>query len=165
MKKKITLLLAFSIIFPVLLSGQGETSNWYFGNNAGIRFNNNGTVTALDDGRLDTFEGCTTISDALGDLLFYTDGITVYDRNHNVMQNGDGLYGDPSSTQSALIVPKPLDPNIFYIFTVDTATSQVDADFGLNYSIVDMTMNNGNGAITQKNIKLLDDCSEKIGTF
>ena len=162
MKKKITLLLAFSIIFPVLLFGQGETSNWYFGNNAGIRFNNNGTVTALDDGRLDTFEGCTTISDALGDLLFYTDGITVYDRNHNVMQNGDGLYGDPSSTQSALIVPKPLDPNIFYIFTVDTATSQVDADFGLNYSIVDMTMNNGNGAITQKNIKLLDDCSEKI---
>lgn len=162
MKKKITLLLAFSIIFPVLLFGQGETSNWYFGNNAGIRFNNNGTVTALDDGRLDTFEGCTTISDALGDLLFYTDGIIVYDRNHNVMQNGDGLYGDPSSTQSALIVPKPLDPNIFYIFTVDTSTSQVDADFGLNYSIVDMTMNNGNGAITQKNMMLLNDCSEKI---
>ena len=162
MKKKITLLLAISIIFPVLLFGQGETSNWYFGNNAGIRFNNNGTVTPLDDGRLDTFEGCTTISDALGDLLFYTDGLVVYDRNHNIMSNGSGLYGDPSSTQSALIVPKPLDSNIFYVFTVDTSTSQVDSDFGLNYSIVDMTMNNGNGAITQKNIRLLEDCSEKI---
>ncbi len=162
MKKKIPWLLAFSIIFPALLFGQGETSNWYFGNNAGIRFNNNGTVTALDDGRLDTFEGCTTISNALGDLLFYTDGLIVYDRNHNIMQNGDGLFGDPSSTQSALIVPKPQDSNIFYIFTVDTSTTQIDADFGLNYSIVDMTMNNGNGAITQKNIKLLDDCSEKV---
>ncbi len=162
MKKKITLLLAFSIIFPVLLFGQGETSNWYFGNNAGIRFNNNGTVTALDDGRLDTFEGCTTISDALGDLLFYTDGIVVYDRNHNIMQNGTGLYGDPSSSQSALIVPKPLDPDIFYIFTVDTSTTENDPDFGLNYSIVDITMNDGNGAITQKNIRLLSDCSEKI---
>ena len=162
MKKKITLLLAFSIILPASIFGQGETSNWYFGNNAGIRFNNNGTVSVLDDGRLDTFEGCTTISDALGDLLFYTDGIIVYDRNHNVMQNGNGLFGDPSSTQSALIVPKPLDPNVYYIFTVDTSTSQLDADFGLNYSIVDMTMNNGNGAITEKNINLLNDCSEKI---
>ncbi|MBT8301331.1 MAG: hypothetical protein KJO63_08385, partial [Maribacter sp.] len=143
MKMKITLLLAFSIIFPALLLGQGETSNWYFGNNAGIRFNNNGTVTALDDGRLNTFEGCTTISNALGDLLFYTEGIVVYDRNHNVMQNGTGLYGDPSSTQSAIIVPQPLDPNIFYIFTVDTSVTETDPDFGLNYSIVDLTLNNG----------------------
>ncbi len=162
MTKKITLLLAFSIILPALLFGQGETSNWYFGNNAGIRFNNNGTVTALTDGRLDTFEGCTTISDALGDLLFYTDGIVVYDRNHNIMQNGSGLHGDPSSTQSALIVPKPLDPNIYYVFTVDTSTSEDDPDFGLNYSIIDIRLNNGNGAITQKNINLLNDCSEKI---
>ena len=162
MKKKITLLLAFSIILPASIFGQGETSNWYFGNNAGIRFNNNGTVTALDDGRLDTFEGCTTISDTLGNLLFYTDGIIVYDRNHNIMQNGHGLYGDPSSTQSALIIPKPQDPDIYYIFTVDTSISQVDPDFGLNYSTVDMTMNGGNGAITQKNVNLLNDCSEKI---
>jgi gliding motility-associated-like protein len=162
MTKKITLLLAFSIILPALFFGQGETSNWYFGNNAGIRFNNDGTVTALSDGRLDTFEGCTTISDALGDLLFYTDGIVVYDRNHNIMQNGSGLHGDPSSTQSALIVPKPLDPNIYYVFTVDTSTSEDDPDFGLNYSIIDIRLNNGNGAITQKNINLLNDCSEKI---
>ncbi len=162
MKKKITLLLAFSIIFPVLLFGQGETSNWYFGNNAGIRFNNNGTVTALDDGRLNTFEGCTTISDALGDLLFYTDGINVYDRNHNLMQNGGGLYGDPSSTQSALIVPKPNDPEVFYIFTVDTTTFETDPDYGLNYSTVDISQNNGNGAVIQKNYRLLDDCSEKV---
>ncbi|EAR00180.1 T9SS type B sorting domain-containing protein [Maribacter sp. HTCC2170] len=162
MIKKNAILLIFSIVFPALVFGQGETSNWYFGNNAGIHFNNNGTVTALNDGRLETFEGCTTISNDLGDLLFYTDGIIVYDRNHNVMQNGTGLFGDPSSTQSALIVPKPEDPNIYYIFTVDTSTSTNDPDFGLNYSIVDITLNSGNGAITQKNTRLLNDCSEKI---
>lgn len=162
MKKKITLLLAFSIIFPAVLLGQGETSNWYFGNNAGIRFNNNGSVTQLNDGQLNTFEGCATISDSFGDLLFYTDGIRVYDRNHNLMQNGAGLHGDPSSTQSALIVPKPNDPFIFYIFTVDTTTSDNDPDYGLNYSTVDISQNNGNGAIVQKNIRLLEDCSEKV---
>ena len=162
MTKKTTLLLAFSIILSASIFGQGETSNWYFGNNAGIRFNNNGTVTALDDGRLDTFEGCATISDALGNLLFYTDGINVYDRNHNLMQNGGGLHGDPSSTQSALIVPKPNDPEVFYIFTVDTTTFENDPDYGLNYSTVDISQNNGNGAITQKNTRLLEDCSEKV---
>lgn len=142
--------------------GQGETSNWYFGNNAGIHFNNTGSVDPINDGQLDTFEGCATISNAFGDLLFYTDGINVYDRNHNLMQNGSGLHGDPSSTQSALIVPKPNDPEIFYIFTVDTTTYENDPDYGLNYSTVDISQNNGNGAVTQKNIQLLNDCSEKV---
>lgn len=141
--------------------GQGEASNWYFGNQAGIRFNNDGTVTAVNNGRLNTTEGCATISDASGNLLFYTDGITVHDRNHSIMPNGTGLYGDPSSTQSAIIVPKPEDPNVFYIFTVDTSTGQ-DPDRGLNYSVVDMSLNGGNGEVIQKNINLLIDCTEKI---
>ncbi len=112
MKKKITLLLVFSIIFPVLLFGQGETSNWYFGNNAGIRFNNDGSITPVTDGQLDTFEGCATISDPSGDLLFYTDGINVYDRNHNLMQNGSGLYGDPSMIREGTTSDAPSSPQI-----------------------------------------------------
>lgn len=156
--------LCFLIFFGGTLGtfAQGETSNWYFGNGAGIRFNNDGSVVPLNDGRLSTFEGCTSISDAIGNLLLYTDGITVYDRNHNIMQNGNGLHGDPSSTQSAIVVQKPQDPNILYIFTVDTSTFEEDPDRGLNYSEVDMTLNGGLGGITRKNINLMPDCSEKI---
>ncbi len=100
---------------------QLEASNWYFGFNAGLRFDPvSNTVTPLVNGQLSTNEGCASISDAQGNLLFYTDGITVYDRNHGVMQNGNGLLGDPSSTQSAIIIPKPQDSDIYYIFTVDT---------------------------------------------
>lgn len=161
MTKKI-LFFFLGVIFPCLIWSQGETSNWYFGDGAGIGFNNDGSVTPLTDGRLDTFEGCATISDAFGDLLFYTDGITVYDRNHNIMENGTGLYGDSSSTQSAIIVPKPKDAAIFYIFTVDTSSFENDPDRGLNYSVVDLSMNGGNGAVVQKNTGLLQDCSEKI---
>ncbi|MEX0363410.1 MAG: hypothetical protein AB3N10_20725, partial [Allomuricauda sp.] len=76
--------------------------------------------------------------------------ITVYDRTHNIMQGGSGLYGDPSSTQSAIVVQKPQDPNILYIFTVDTSTFEEDPDRGLSYSVVDMTLNGGNGAVIQK---------------
>ncbi|MEX0272998.1 MAG: T9SS type B sorting domain-containing protein [Flavobacteriaceae bacterium] len=144
------------------LWSQGPTSTWYFGRGAGIRFNPNGTVTALTDGRLNTIEGCATISDASGHLLFYTDGITVYNSNHQVMENGHGLYGDPSSTQSAIIVPHPGNVDQYFVFTVDTTIHEDDPDRGLNYSLVDMSLNDGLGAVVQKNVNLLVDCSEKI---
>ncbi|MEX0291075.1 MAG: hypothetical protein AB3N14_18375, partial [Flavobacteriaceae bacterium] len=160
--KKIASVLLLGILCPVFMFGQGETSNWYFGNGAGIKFNNDGTVSTVKKSKLSTFEGCATISDAVGNLLFYTDGVTVYNGDHEIMENGEGLYGDSSSTQSALIVPKPEDPNIFYVFTVDTSVFEGDPDFGLNYSIINISLNNGLGAVTQKNVNLLTDCSEKI---
>ncbi|MDT8415160.1 MAG: T9SS type B sorting domain-containing protein [Flavobacteriaceae bacterium] len=158
-------------VFFQLAQAQLETANWYFGRNAGIRFDPiSGTVSAVTDGRLVTLEGCASISDRSGNLLFYTDGVTVFNRNHQVMANGSGLNGDFSSTQSAIILPKPNDPNIYYIFTVDephhlnadgnpqTADPQGDdINHGLNYSVVDMRLSGGNGAIVsgQKNISLV----------
>jgi len=162
MKNTIQGIITILVLFPLFSFGQGEANNWYFGQGAGIRFNVNGSVTAVTDGRLNTLEGCATISDSDGNLVLYTDGITVYNGNHQIMQNGNGLFGDPSSTQSALVVPNQADPNIYYIFTVDTSVGQGDPNYGLNYSIVDISANNGNGAVTSKNRNLLPFCSEKI---
>ena len=163
--KKTILILTF--LSGLLSFSQKEASNWYFGENAGIRFNADGNVTELTNGKLNTIEGCTTISDSSGNLLFYTDGITVWNRLHQPMSNadealGNGLFGDPSSTQSAIVVPKPSDANIHYIFTVDTAVRNEDIDQGFNYSIVDMSLNGGLGNVTLKNSNLLQDSSEKI---
>ena len=159
--KKILLILSLAISATSL--AQNQAANWYFGQNAGVNFNlANGAVTSVDNGRLNTREGCTSISDENGALLLYTDGSVVYNRNHTVMQNGTGLYGDASSTQSAIVIPKPQDPNIYYIFTVYTSVGQNDPDFGFNYSIVDMSLDGGLGGVTSKNINLLNDSSEKI---
>ncbi len=160
--KKVLLISLLCIHSFFLTYSQEETSNWYFGNEAGLHFNNDGSVDPITDGQINTIEGCATISNEFGDLLFYTDGITVYNRNHAIMMNGTELYGDPSSTQSAIIVPKPQDSNLFYIITVDTSSNEEDNDEGLNYSIVDISKNGGNGSIIEKNIQLLEDCSEKI---
>ncbi|WP_164005544.1 T9SS type B sorting domain-containing protein [Psychroflexus aurantiacus] len=102
---------------------QGQADNWYFGRNAGITFNTN-PPTALSDGQLNTLEGCSSISDSDGNLLMYTDGRTIWNRNHQIMPNADyfagrGLKGDPSSTSSGLIVPHPTNPNLYFVFTVD----------------------------------------------
>ena len=134
----LTLLLESAVSY-----GQKEGNIWYFGNFAGIDFNS-GAPVALTNGALATDEGCSSISDDMGNLLFYTDGISVWNRNHVRIPNGFGLMGDPSSTQSAIIISKPGSNNIYYIFT----TLGFGEPDGLRYSIVDMTLQGGLGDIT-----------------
>ncbi|SHJ00930.1 T9SS type B sorting domain-containing protein [Algibacter luteus] len=158
--KKTALSVIFSL-FGLLFYAQNEASNWYFGENAGISFDlASNTIIQKTDGQLNTREGCSSISDEDGNLLFYTDGVTIWNSNHLQMVNGFGLHGDSSSTQSAIIVPKPADSSIYYVFTVDNSLDGVNN--GLNYSIVDMTLNGGLGQVTAKNTQLLSFCSEKI---
>jgi hypothetical protein len=148
--KSYILILILLLNLP-LFSQVGPTSNWYFGTNAGITFNS-GTPVALTNGALTTTEGVATMSDNSGNLLFYTNGVTVWNRNHLVMTNGAGLMGDISSTQSAIIIQKPLSTNIYYIFTSD---NDAGTD-GIRWSEVDMTLSGGLGAITtNKNLALL----------
>lgn len=157
MKKYYLLFILFQI--STYLFSQKEANNWYFGRYAGVTFNS-GAPVALTNGALTTSEGSSTISDKNGNLIFYTDGITVWDRNHNQMPNGTGLTGDPSSAQSALIVPQPGNPNLFIIFTV--AAEGKPAGFG--YSIVDMTLNGGLGDVitASKNTQLFTPSTEKV---
>ncbi|AUC80632.1 T9SS type B sorting domain-containing protein [Lacinutrix sp. Bg11-31] len=160
--KKIVIILT-TLLCCAFSNAQKEASNWYFGDNAGINFNlDTDTVTAVNNGQLATDEGCTSISDANGNLLFYTDGRTVYNANHLVMPNGIGLKGDPSSTQSAIIIPKPQDTNIYYVFTVDTPSLD-NEDLGFHFYEVNMTLNGGLGnVVTGSETQLLSNTSEKL---
>ena len=157
----ITLRRFLIIIFVSLLGlnsfSQGEYNIWYFGYNAGIDFNG-GAPVALTNGALSTSEGSSSISDAAGNLLFYTDGISVWNRNHTVMPNGTGLHGNSSSIQAALIVKQPGTTDIYYVFTT---TNNANSN-GMKYSIVNMMLNGGLGDVTTKNIPLITPCGEKL---
>ena len=158
--KKTVLFVIFSLIGLYTYS-QNEAANWYFGENAGLTFDlTNNAIVQNSNGRLNTREGCSSISDDNGNLLFYTDGVTVWNRNHVQMANGFDLHGDSSSTQSAIIVPKPASVSIYYIFTVDNGIDGVN--HGLSFSEIDMSLNGGLGQVTVKNTDLLSLCSEKI---
>ncbi|MFH1051302.1 MAG: T9SS type A sorting domain-containing protein [bacterium] len=149
----------FFFLLPFTVFSRKEANIWYFGNNAGLDFNS-GQPVALLDGKLNSNEGCATISDKNGNLIFYTDGVTVWNRNHAVMPNGSGLMGHNSSTQSAVIVPVPESGNLFYIFTVDDK----DRSGGFRYSLVDMSLDNGLGDViaATKNVLLFAPSAEKI---
>jgi gliding motility-associated-like protein len=151
------------LVCSAFAKAQLESSQWFFGGNAGIDFRS-GTVVATSDSAMNTGEGCAALSDASGNLLFYTDGSTIYNRNNQVMLNGTGLKGNSSSTSSAVIIPLPDAANRYYVFTVDTDDLVYRNAEGMHYSIVDMSLDNGTGAveIESKNTQILTRTSEKL---
>ena len=138
-------------------SAQRQANVWYFGHHSGIDFNS-GSPQPLSSPNKVVSEGCASIADRrTGELLFYTNGMTVWNREHRVMENGEGLLGHWSSTQSALIVPDPGDSLRYYLFTADAQPHSSPGPFrdsreisGINYSIVDMRLGDGLGAILEK---------------
>jgi gliding motility-associated-like protein len=179
--KLVALLLLFAPVMHAqfqngLWTGK-QAYNWYFYSQLGLNFTTS-TPTVLSDGRMtidivDPFkEGCGTISDRDGNLLFYSNGITVWNKNHEVMVNGEGLLGNYSSSQSGLVIPKPGNSQIYYIICVDGSGVAPEGPTGpnggvaptlLTYSEVDMSLDGGLGAVTSnKNIILSNETGEKI---
>ncbi len=107
-------------------------------------------------------EGCSSISDSRGNLLFYTDGVTVWNKQNKMMRNGKGLKGHDSSTQSAIIIPKPGYAHLYYIFTSDAGAYDTPPNVGIHYSTVDIRRDSTRGELIEKNIKLLPSAAEKL---
>ncbi|MEM9338736.1 MAG: PKD domain-containing protein [Bacteroidota bacterium] len=134
-------------------------NQWYFGEQAGIEFTG-GAAPITDGNVMFSEEGCATVSDINGDLLFYTSGDTIWNREHNVMVNGDLIGGDQNAAQSALILPFNEDETMFYVFTTEDVYG--DDEYALRYSIVDMKEDESRGEVIVKNIKLSDNSTERV---
>lgn len=152
--------LCFGLI--VLLGSLGgaiaqEANHWVFGDGVHIEFTGSG-ISFISGSSLSSSEGCTSVSDASGNLLFYSDGSTVWDATDAAMPNGSGLLGSSTSTQSAIAVPNPANSDQYFLFTADQTT-------GINYSVVDMTLgSNGDIVSSQKNINIVlaADATERL---
>lgn len=153
-----TTVFAGALLVTQIIMAQGEGNIWYFGQSAGLDFNSGAPVPLLN-GHTYLWEGTAVISDPSGNLLFYTDGLRVWNRLHQIMPNGSGLMGGDSSTQSALIVRQPGSTSLYYVFT----NMESGGIVGLRYSVVDMALAGGNGDVTAlKNVPLIATVSEKV---
>lgn len=162
-KGMLSMLFMLSTQFILGQSTESKRANhWYFGENCGINFSS-GMPSYVLDGQANALEGCSAISDASGDLIFYTDGRLVWNSSHTQMPNGFGLHGDWSSINAALIVPKPLDANVFYIFTTPANGGHMSGFESFEYSTVDMTLNDGQGDVAEKGVELFSIPTEQLG--
>ncbi len=135
---------------------QNQGNVWCFGHQEKLDFNTttptNGTsaLNGYYSGAGSANEGVATICDQSGNLLFYTDGQTVYNNTNVAMTNGTGLLGNSSSTQSGIIVPKPGSSTQYFVFTVDAwGGSNL-----IRYNIVDMSTSAGAILSTAKNLSM-----------
>lgn len=166
------------LLLPIVAFSQGENNNWTFGYYNGLNFNS-GTPEFFEGSNFSN-EGSASISDPLGNLLFYSNGQTIWDRNHNPMPNGEGLIGNQSAfvfgggmhnfggstTQGVGIVKSLSDPYQYYVFVIDALEIYASMHIlpKLRYHIVDMSLNGGLGdvVVTTKNIMIDDDIAERM---
>ncbi len=155
--KSLLILLPLAIGIESLLCGQQENTIWYFGHNAGLDFSANPPQAI--SGQLNSNEGCAVMCDRTGQLLFYSNGESIWDKTPQIMPDGSNLAGGFSSTQAALILTLPGSFMKYYLFTMEDHNE--DGDF--YYSIVDMSLRNGLGDIQagSKNTHITNTICEK----
>jgi len=181
MKKILFILLIINCKFSIInCLAQGIGSRFLFGydSNPDMTINLRANLNFTDANiSVDTTDylckfsaTAANISDSAGNLLFYTNGVTVYNKNHQIMQNGDSLSWTPDIagfltygsliSQHNLIVPFYNDPTKYYLFHeygFTFGSQSYGQQFKLQYSIVDLSYNNGLGKITNKNTTVLTD--------
>ncbi len=144
--KRLLQCVIFSLILSLPLALQAQqTDNWYFGSptipGKGIRINfTSGTPVVTHNYPIYTEEGSSSISNASGVPLFYTDGVSIWDAS-TATTFGTGLLGGVSSTQSAIVMPKPGATNEWLVFTSGQAQ-------GINNRINYYTVSGTPGAFT-----------------
>jgi hypothetical protein len=142
------------ILFPAIASAQGkQANNWYFGQKAGITFQLGSPPVALLDGQLSSpvESGTACMSDQNGNLLFYSDGKTIWNKNHQAMTNGTNMGAQ--SSQGGMIVQDPGNENRYYFFNFAT-TGIPSTPYKFQYSIIDLTNGLGEVLPDQKGIFL-----------
>jgi gliding motility-associated-like protein len=140
---------------------------WYFGDKAGIDFRSGTAVPLTNENVMTAYKSSAVMSDSIGNLLFFTDGKTVWNSTFNEMPGAADLWGDLGVGQPCLIVPLPGDPDKYIIFTNDVLIISPDNTFttkGLTYTTIDLTLKNGLGDTLKKlvNVPLLSPACQKL---
>jgi hypothetical protein len=149
---------------------QNQNNIWLLGNDSGWpnlgRFIFGPTSYQLvDEQRKMTFKGTqANISDNNGNLLMSSNGVWIANANGDTMMNGAGLNPGyfVNSWPYGLLIPNG---NVFLPFPEDTNLmllihqTELDDDnfMGVYQTILDINLDNGLGAVIQKNDSLLVD--------
>ncbi len=151
------------------LYAQKENNKWTFGYNNGLDFSSGAPVFFKSNNV--SVEGSASVSDAEGNLLFYSNGNTVWDADGAQMPNGGGIQGNGPSfqaagscTQGVGISRSVAHSEQYYLFTLDAYEDLNPAYPGyLRYSVIDMSLNNGKGDVvaTEKNKSWTRLCRKK----
>jgi gliding motility-associated-like protein len=148
------LLVSISLCFCATFSNaQKEAAVWSVG--AGLQLN-------FKSGNLEfstspaNYEANTTICDKEGNLVLYTNGRTVWNRNNEIIVNGDGLIpANAYQNKLPVFVPYPKKDG-WYILIYEEDYGDI-RDNTLYYAEIDANANGGKGEVVRKKVKIHDN--------
>jgi len=171
-------LLLTGLLFVQLVYAQKHDNIWFFGAGGGNQSPSNDSfgITLLDftphgfplvinrqDIGANFFTTNATFCDSAGNLLFYTNGDHIYNRNHQIMSGGNHLATNIDGwgyrlPQGAIALPYPGHLNQYVLITIEKKNIPGRV-FGWNLfsHTIDIGLNGGLGAVTQKRNLLLQD--------
>ena len=145
MHGRFLLILLFILSAPLLSNGQTYSDyTWYIGNRI-VEFNRSTTVPVPANGVPLVGTAAVVADPANGDVLFYTDGQTIYDASNQPMPNGSGLTADPAGNQHVVVAAVPGSTTKYYVIT-NSATGEI------RMTIVDMSLAGNTSAIPLGNV-------------
>jgi len=137
-----------------------------------MNFLNGGPDTFRLSSPLVFFQTNAGICDTSGQILFYTNGDFIANKNYSRLLNstnynptlsGDSVYGS-NGCQSAIILPAPSSDSLYYIIHVngESFSAHGQSEFQpleLRYSLLDLNLDNGLGGIinNKKSIPIIND--------
>lgn len=116
----------------------------------------------------------TSMSSKDGDLLFYSNGCAVYNKEDTVMEGGDSLnpgevydFGCPYSGyvgfQNMISIPDSYNDSIFYLFHISLSFNpNLNSPIALQseslyYTKINILLNSGYGKVVAKNVPIISD--------
>ena len=134
----------FFLVQSLYAQPNKRTNYWFWSDELGLNFNSGSPVedTSCPFGG-QGWGATTTMSDTNGNLLFYSMGDSVYNKNHHASIYSVGSSNWNQGAQSAISLPVPGSDSLFYIFTARMHRYPNP----MFYYTIDMSRNNGLGEI------------------
>ena len=176
----IRLIIIFFLLFNSAIAHSQDKRDyqWFFGTDQdassefrALKFDFNEIPFAPDlrDGGLSFDRNNVSISDKNGELLFYSNGCAIANREHEVMMNGDSInageffedfwfggscLGGYPGRQDILILQDPTTEEGYYVLhkTLERHSNGNFHILSLSYSYVDLSLDGGLGFVVEKNV-------------
>lgn len=147
----------FLLLYALPVLAQKQDNIWHFGRGCSMYFNEGFLIKTTGTPSVQPhkfsqyiFKVATVCHNLTGELLFYTTGTEIMNRNHTAMPMGTFS----ANVLQVIIVPDLLDSTLFTIFCTTPS--------GLMYTKVDMKLNGGLGGVVVQNQTLLVDAQSRF---
>ncbi len=184
MKLNFYLILLSLLTIPLTIDAQKEDFVWKSGvthsNGGGVTFFQFTDCSfesewVIQDAPMIREGSKSTMADSKGNLLFYTDGFDIFNAEHKIMENGDSLFnfappgypdfynleGGLNDYGRNLILHLPGHNSKYLVLSQDKESVQdvVPGAKGINinYSLIDLSKNNGLGKVVEKRNILMEN--------